>query len=548
MLSATKQNKRRGRRREILEKRYLNPGKGINVYVSEQYIDDKEGSGSMNSTIVESGGITKRFGWERVGLGLTNAPRGLASYYPTGAAPLMVTVDGDTLKYLNTSVWTALPAITFSTAPTRIGFVQAQGRLFIWNGVDAGSQLSGTTLTRPTTTIKGGYGIYYADKQIVSGVPEHPNRLYISSPVDVADFTNTNPTGVGEYSVYNASTHPAATTFAGSDANYLDVARDDGDRITGLAKYTDKLIIFKERAIYSLQFDTNGLPIVSLVTSAIGCVSHWSIDQVDNDLLFLSRNGYYVFGTQPQYFDQLRTNELSIRVRPFIKAIKSDNLNRAAAIWYDNTYYCSAPVGNSNTNNRVFTYHRQYTAWLQSNAIAANAFTTFIDSGNNEGLYYADDTQAQVWKQTSGYTDDGEGIDMFWESKAYDLGKFDEVKRFIDFTLLFRQLRGSVKVTITIDGNRITKNYTIPGTSFSGGMGRGRLGRTLLGGKSERAKSASNVVTSNIPIRLNVGENGRTIKVRVQNSTAGESFVLLGYNIGYRPYGRNNFPAELRVY
>lgn len=548
LIGATGTNRRRRRRRPIAEQRILNPGKGINVYVSEQFISDTEGSGAMNATIVESGAIQKRFGWEKVGLGLTNAPRGLASYYPTGSSSMLVTIDGDTLKYLNTNVWTGLTAITFSTVPDRIGFVQAQGKLFIWNGVDAGAQLSGLTLTRPTTTVRASFGIYYADKQIVSGVPEHPNRIYVSSPLDVADFTNANPTGTGPYSVYDSNTHPGASAFAGSDANYLDVAKDDGDRITGLSKYGSQLIIFKERSIYSLEFDTSGNPVVKLVTNAIGCVSHWSIDQVDNDLLFLSRNGYYVFGTQPQYFDQLRTNELSIRIRPYVKAITPMNLDRAAAIWYDNIYYCAVPVGNAETNNRVFTYHRQYTAWMQSNNVNANAFTTFIDSNNEQGLYYADDNDPQVWKQTAGYNDDETGIDMFWESKAYDFKTFDVVKRFVDVTLLFRQLRGNVKVTITIDGNRIEKTYNISGTSFSGGMGRGRLGRTLLGGRDERGSTENTTITNNIPIRLAVGENGRTIKIRVQNATAGQNFVLLGFNIGYRPYGRNNFPAELRVY
>lgn len=541
-------SRRRRIRRPVAEQRYLNPGKGLNVYVSEQFISDQEASGSMNATITESGAISKRYGWEEAGTGLENAPRGLLSYYPVGASSMLVTIDGNTLKYKSGSVWTAASGgITFGTSD-RVCGVQAQGSLWIWNKANAGTKLNGTTLSRPTTTVRAAFGIYYADKQIVSGVEEQPNRLYISSPTDVGDFTNANPTGTGAYSVYDTSTHPGATTFAGSDANYLDVAKDDGDRITGLSKYGTLLIIFKERSIYSLEFDSTGNPVVKLVTNAIGCVSHFSIDQMDNDLIFLSRNGWYVFGTQPQFFDQLRTNELSIRIRPFVKSITAMNLDRAVGIWHDGIYYGAVPVGNSDTNNRVFTYHRNYTGWLQSNAINANAFTEYIDENNEEALYYADEETATVWKQTTGYSDGDEGIDMFWESKAYDFKAFDITKRFIDVTLLFRQLRGSVRVTITIDGNRIQKNYNISGSSFSGGLGRGLMGKSLLGGRDETGTAPSSTTTNNVPIRLNVGENGRTIKIKVANSNPGENFVLLGYNIGYRPRGRNTFPAELRVY
>lgn len=536
--------RRRGRRRRtVLEQRFLNPGKGINVFVSEQFIDNQEGSNSMNGTIIESGAIDKRFGWTKVGVGLVNAPRGLGSYYPTGAASQLLTVDGAQLKYLSGTLWTALPAISFGNSD-RYCFVQAGGDMYIWNGIDAGAKLSGLTLTRPATTPTGAFGIYYGDAQCVAGVASKRNRLYISSKIDRGDFTNASGT------LSTGTEVPGATAFGGTDANYIDISPDDGDYITALAKYQSQLIIFKSRSIWSMTFDTNGQPIVKLVTNGIGCISHWSIDTVDNDLIFLSRKGFYVLGTEAQFFDQLRTNELSIRIKPYIKAMTPARLNRASAIWHDNTYYCSVPTGNSTTNNRCFTYHRQYTGWLQSNNVNANAWTQYIDANQEEKLYYADDVLPQVWVQTTGYTDDTSAIPMYWESKAYDFGTFDVQKRFVDVTLLFRQLSGSVKVTITIDGNRITKSYNIPGTSFSGGMGRGLLGRASLGGKYEAGilGNSTSTVTTNIPIRLNVGENGRTIKIRVENNNANEHFTLLGFNFGYRPYGRNNFPSELRVY
>lgn len=538
--------RRRGRRRRtVLEQRYLNPGKGINVFVSEQFIDNQEGSNSMNSTLIESGAITKRNGWSPVGVGLVNAPRGLGSYYPTGSTSQLLTVDGTQLKYLSGSLWTALPAISFG-ASDRYCFVQAGGDMHIWNNIDAGAKLSGPTLTRPNTTPSAGFGIYYADKQVVSGVASKPNRLYISSAIDRGDFTNATGT-LGDSTGVPGSQAP----YGGTDANFYDVSPDDGDKITALAKYQSQLIVFKTRSIWSITFDSNGQPIGKLVTNGIGCISHWSIDTVDNDLIFLSRKGYYVLGTEAQFFDQLRTNELSIRIKPYIKAMTASRLNRATSIWHDNVYYSAVPTGNSITNDKCFTYHRQYTAWLQSQNINANAFTQYISpTTSEEELYYADDVLPQVWKQTTGYLDNASAISMYWESKAYDFGTFDVQKRFVDVTLLFRQLSGAVKVTITIDGNRITKTYNIPGQSFAGGLGRGLLGRASLGGKYEAGVmgTTNTTVTTNIPIRLNVGENGRTIKIRVENSNANESFTLLGFNFGYRPYGRNNFPAELRVY
>src|SRR5882672_2537503 len=306
--------RRRGRARTpVADQRYLNMSKGINVFASEEFIDDQEGSSAMNANFIETGGITKAYGWEKVGSGLVNAPRGLASYYPTGLPNILLTIDGTAMKYLSGSIWTSLAGSITFVHSDRVCFVQAEGKLFIHNGSNSSTVLDGLTLSRPATTVRAAFGIYYGDKQIVSGVREQPNRLYISDPNDVSDFTNANPTGTGKYSVYDSTTHPGATDFSGSGANYIDVAKDDGDKITALAKYQTQLIIFKERSIYSLEFDANGLPTISLVTNAIGCVSHWSVDSVDNDMIFASRKGYYVFGTQQNYFDQLRTNELSLK-------------------------------------------------------------------------------------------------------------------------------------------------------------------------------------------------------------------------------------------
>src|SRR3990167_3581432 len=544
----------RGRRRSTVQDRsYTNPGKGLDLFGSEEFIGDSEASSAMNAFIVETGSVSKPFGWEEVGTGLTGAPRGLMSYYPTGSDSTLVTIDSTdlVLKYLSGSVWqTAAGGITFGTTAKVCG-VQAGGALWVWNGVNSGTKLLGTTASRPTTTVRGAFGVYYSDKQIVSGVAEHPNRLYISSPIDAGDFTNTNPTGTGPYSVYDANTHPGASTFAGSDAAYIDIALDDGDKITGLGKYVEQLIIVKERAIYAMLFEANGNPAINLVTSSVGCVSDGSIDSSDNDIIFLGRRAWFVFGAQQNFFNQLRHNELSIQLRPLVKSITPTNLDKSSGIWFDNVYHCAISVGNAAMNNRAVTYQRQYGAWFPHNNVQANAFTAFIGADNEEHLYYADENDPKVWKQTTGYAHGTNTIAMFWESKSYDFGKWALYKRFIDVTLLFRQLSGSVDVTITIDGSKASLTKTIPGTRFAGGMGRGLLGKTLFGGASESGVGDSSSTTTNIPIRIDLSElsqPGRAIKVKVANSNVNENFVLLGLEFGYRPYGRSTFDSALRVY
>jgi hypothetical protein len=121
----------------------------------------------------ESGCPAKRNGHTSVGTGLSNNPKGLASFYPTSNRYLL-TVDGTSLKYLNGTVWTAISGASFSTAKNAT-FCQARGNLYIHNGTDAVRKLDSTlTLTAPTTTVSSSFGIFWNGRQWASGVAAHP--------------------------------------------------------------------------------------------------------------------------------------------------------------------------------------------------------------------------------------------------------------------------------------------------------------------------------------------------------------------------------------
>lgn len=279
--------------------RVLNPGRGLNNLVSDSLIQDTEASDLNNIQFIESGCVTKSYGYTAIGSGLSNAPKGIASFY-TNSSRYVVTMDGTSLKYLNGSTWTAIAGVAF-TAEQPVNFVQCKEKLYIWNNAQAGAVLdSSLTLSALTTAPTASFGIYYNGYQIVSGVTTKPNRVYISdnsSATDRGDFTNAT----GELSTSGGV--PGATVFAGTGAQYIDIADGDGDKVTGFAKFQSVLVIFKERTTWQLSMDSSGLPTVSQISGSSGCVSHKSIDNVENDVFYLSRNGYYVLGNEPNYYN-----------------------------------------------------------------------------------------------------------------------------------------------------------------------------------------------------------------------------------------------------
>lgn len=527
---------------KIPEIRVLNPGRGLNNLVSDSLIKDQESSDLQNIQFVESGCVSKSYGFTAVGTGLSNNPKGLAAFYVSTANRYVLTVDGTQLKYLNSGTWTAISGASF-TAGQEVNFVQCNDTLYVWDGDNSGCALtSGLSLSRLTTAPNAQFGIWYSGVQCVAGVPNRPNRLYISdSTTSAGDFTNASGT------LSNSTEVPTATVFAGTGAKFVDINPGDGDVITGLAKFQNVLVIFKEHSIWQLTFDTSGSTVVSQISASQGCVSHKSVDNVENDVFYLSRDGYYVLGNEPNYYNVIRSNELSNRINPTIQTISSGNLDRAASIFYNFRFYSSIASGGTSYNNKTLTYDRRYLGWSINDHIHANSFTEFIDSSGDRHLYYASDDEAKVYEiETGTYNSNGAAISSYWTSKAFDAGDFEIYKRWIDITLYFRQILGTITVTIYADNNDIVKQTTISSsTSATGSMGTSLIGEELLGGTGEASDGNS---TNNIPYRIKINSKSRTLKIKISNDNVDENFTMLGFVITYINYGHYSFPSTLKIY
>lgn len=201
------------------------------------------------------------------------------------------------------------------------------------------------------------------------------------------------------------------------------------------------------------------------------------------------------------------------------------------------------PIGGSAITNTL-TYDRRFLGWSKWTGIKPNSWTTFVDSSNDEHLYYAADDETKVYEVTlNTFNDDGAAITQSWTSKAFDLGDFSQKKRFVFIDLLFRQLRGDIDITIFADGDSEIKSVQISSTS-AGGMGFETLGSELMG----QGKSGDDTnTTSNVPYRVRVNTNARTLQVKVENSNANENFVLLGLKIGYYVFSPFLFDSSRKL-
>lgn len=530
----------------------MNLNKGLNNLVSASLIDNKEFSDLLNVEYDEGGVIRKRAGYTTVGDALTNA-RGLG-VFRTESLNQLVTIDGGTLKYRTSGNWTAATGATFSD-DTDTCFTQARLKLFVWNGTDGGAYFNGTAATRPGTMPKAKFSVYYQSKHIASGVDGQPNRVYISNLSDATDFTvttggtqpqpdNTNDAENGNPNV------PGASVFAGTpaltEANVIDIRKNDGDKITGLGIFQDVVIIFKERSIYQLTFDSSGNPTVTPITYATGCVSHKSIVNVENDMYFMSREGMRVLGNEPQFFAAIRTQVLSIRVQPEVDAFSKEYYSRSNGVYFENKYILAHATGTTSSIAKCLVYDRRFQAFTKWTNFNAMDMVKYIESDNSENLYFLDTGGTQVYKRVAGrYNDNGAAIEAYVTGKAQDAGNPDITKFWTDIGLVFRRLNGQIQLTVYSDDNNQVGTTTIA-SSATRGFGMNIMGTFQLGTDGEEGSSTGSFADT--PQRIVLNLDSRTINYKIYNNRLNENFVFLGIVYAYYPKSHFVFDSSRKIY
>lgn len=531
----------------------MNPSKGLNNLVSPSLIDNKEWADLMNVEYDEGGVIRKRSGYATVGDELT-AAKGLGTYI-TSSIRQLITIDNGTLKYRTTGNWASATGDTFAAGYDTC-FTQARLKLYIWNGTDGGAHYDGTTVTRPGTMPKARYSVYYQNKHIASGVDDQPNRLYISNITNASDFTvttggtqpqpdSTNDTENGLPNV------PGASVFAGTpaltEANVIDIRKNDGDKITGIAVFQDLLIVFKERAIFQVSFDSSGNPTVTPITYATGCVSFKSIKAVENDLYFLSREGVRVLGNEPQFFTAIRTNVLSVRIQPTIDSINKQYFSRSNAEYFENKYILAFPTTSSSID-RALTYDRRFQAFCLWQQFNPSDMVRYIDASNVEYLYFLDDSGTQVFQRQNGtYNDNGAAIESWVVSKAQNADNPDITKFWVDVRLIFRRLTGQIDLTFYSDDGVQVGTATI-GSGGTRGMGLNVFGGFMLGTDGEEDDETDTTSFVDNPQSVGLNLDSRTIKFKIYNNRVNENFVLLGMIYAFYPKSHYVFDSSRRIY
>lgn len=539
----------------------INPSRGLNLLISDILVNDKEATnGSKNIEFAEGGVARKRPGYTSVGTGLSSPTNGIGKHI-SESTTYPITSDAGTLKKFTSGVWTALTGAVTVDPTADISFTSLAEKTYAWDGVNGGVVWDGTTLTRPGTMPRAKFSVTYKGWHVASGVEGQPFRLYFAPSREPSRFTDAIvPTDPDDVALNDAANVPGATVFAGAAGpRAIDINRNDGEKVTGIGFFQDVLIIFKEQSIYQLYFNESNGFVVERISSSYGCVSHSSIASVENDCYFLSDNGVYVLGNEPNYYASIRTNELSSRVKPLLQQISPSNWSKCSAIYYDDRYWLTAPI-NSDSVNTLVVYDRRFYAWMVWDNIYANDMIVLKDDAGTRHFYFTDDQTAQLNEFTWGvYNDNGEPINAVFRTRAFEGKQIDHEKFWYVLHCIFRDAAG--EVTVSYITERGSEGRSIPiNTSLKGGLALDEIGLATFGfsmvdtyteadfGFTDSGGTTSSITdASNLVYELPILLDSRTCKIEFANNRVNEGFTILGWKMLYQEKDIARFDGEFVI-
>jgi hypothetical protein len=200
--------------------------------------------------------------------------------FNVGVYTQMIIAANENVYYLSGSTWTqiftglgTLGQVRFTTFLTNVFMVDGVDSTMVWDGNPSGSGFvtSGNASGAPV----GAFIEVYRSVVWIAGNPTYPDRLYWST-IPSADTTQT-------------ITWSADPT---TGVQWSDIDPNNGDTITGLQRYRNKLLVFKTNHIYRVY-----APAQNDVDPwySVGTTSQESIVETKSGIYFFHSSGFYLY-------------------------------------------------------------------------------------------------------------------------------------------------------------------------------------------------------------------------------------------------------------
>ena len=480
---------------------------GLNTTAGSLSLDDSESEDLQNIEFDKFGSIMKRAGYTALNTSaISTSPDidGLHWYEYVSSGSFVrkaIAVAGAKIFKMDDldGTWDDISAALTITAGNHWDFENFLNEMYGTNGQDLPLKWTGTgnaaLMTVPTNLTKAKF------------VKQFNNYLFLG---------NVTVNSV----VYKSRIYWSAIkdTSTWDSADFIDIAKDDGQEITGLKVLSDRLVVYKNRAIYTVFFTGDAdipfvLPGGGKTNSSVGCVAPYSIQEVENGHVFLSYDGIY-------YFDGNSSFKLSDRINDTILGFNTTRFSQAVSLVYkSNTQYMlSFPASGGTENSIIIVWDFAINSFSYWTGFAPCAMATFFVDGVSEKPYFGD-YSGFVYRMDNGLDDYPLNVQTAIDAYYYtNWRSYDDLinKKGVARVVIYYQTSNAVLSFSYSYDLETADQYT---NSFSLSAGTSVYGSALYG---EGTYAASGGRAK----RRDLTGRGRTVRFKFANSTLSETFRI----------------------
>lgn len=385
---------------------------------------------------------------------------------------------------------------------------------------------------------KAKYILKFDDRLVLAGIDGDPSLVLISGRYPYHDRFNWTDGG-----------------------GYIRINPDGGDIITGLGISGSQtqggttpasILVFMQNSVHQLVLKSLTLGAYILLDpqaqmlAPTGCSSADTIVAVDNNTFYFGRKGLFTIGSEASFLNQIRTREISARIRTYIRALTSDDYNNATASYIDYKYLLSFP---NRKETIVYDFERACYMGPWKTPWGITKWNIYRDSSGTENWIAGNNSGTVKRFQPSLKSDSGTAIAKTLQTKKEPFKNWSVMKVIKSVYLLFKNVSGPLDVNIILEGRDGTsttvKSFEISGVGSSGVAG---WGSDMFGCAGWGTSIAKVLVASEEIIRWSqLYKTARTIQVEVKSTDATSNWEFLGVKATAQPMSEGSLSSSTRV-
>jgi hypothetical protein len=233
---------------------------------------------------------------------------------------------------------------------------------------------------------------------------------------------------------------------------HIRVAHGEGDHIRGLCVFNDRLLIFKRNSIWAL-VGTNFLDFtLQSVTRDLGCMSHKSIAQYQNGIIWYT-------GKEIVLFDQSGFRVLSDAVQDHLDDVRDGYRNQSVGVIYNMRYYFFYTPTGQTRNTKCIVYDLRVQGWVELTGWEIQCALSLRGDSETWSLYCGDSASGFVWDSDTGFTDNTAAIPWLVQLGDFTGGNPVDEKVVTGYTLAVKNADELAVVEVDADQGRAKLQY-----------------------------------------------------------------------------------------